>query len=491
MSISRGASALFRQIPKQTRILHITDTEGTSYFPKAIKRSKIVSLSDNGLDFTSGTGAPFFIFGGDATDRGALDLATTQLLVDFKQRYPDNVALLVGNREVKNSRFSIELAPQHIRQRLLYSQQPRWLTKPTSPLMYLKAWFQAQKKEFKNDEQLVSAAETLSIEQCQLIYLRWMLEKTMGCPNTFEYRREELQRRVNHKVDDYEVLLNFMQETSPTGLMGEYLTLGQMGVIVPDTSVLAVHGGLTEFNIGRVPGMSAKDQPVLNAQLWIDTLNAWYTRQIQLWRDFHPTADLTEPACTALDEEVLPIPGKHKSVVTADMLSESRQFKPIPDSVSQYLLANNISVVLTGHQPCGNHPAIVRNSSNNLLCINADTGYAQFDPNNTHDTRGTSGHTLEIIATPNQTSVLISATISNSSSADTTLIVTPNEITGDDYIGKFLKDDYLVQCKLINGNYQLARQEGFEVNYQIKPVAEIESELAADDISPQKFTGRR
>jgi hypothetical protein len=41
------------------------------------------------------------------------------------------------------------------------------------------------------------------------------LETNMGCPSTFQYRREELQRRTNHSVTDIEVLKSFLTETSP------------------------------------------------------------------------------------------------------------------------------------------------------------------------------------------------------------------------------------------------------------------------------------
>jgi hypothetical protein len=265
----RAFSTFFQYAVKSTNILHITDHEGTIFFFDALKKSKIVSFNpDDGLHFNKP--ASFFIFGGDATDRGPYDLATTELLVDFKKRHPDQVALLVGNREIKNNRFPIELAPNLIRERLLYSKPPRWLpaNSQTTPRDYLQS-----KLIFKDDGEAREYVESLSIEECQLLYLHWMLETNMGCPSTFQYRREELQRRTNHSVTDIEVLKSFLTETSPTGLMGEYLKLGQMGIIVPNTRVLAVHGGLTRFNIGRIPGMSLDETPIADARLWLNQLN--------------------------------------------------------------------------------------------------------------------------------------------------------------------------------------------------------------------------
>ena len=109
----KGVSSLFQHALKATNILHITDHEGTRYFFDALNKSSIVSLKQDGLHFNKSSS--FFIFGGDATDRGSYDLATTILLVDFKKRHPNQVALLAGNREIKNARFHRELAPHLIR----------------------------------------------------------------------------------------------------------------------------------------------------------------------------------------------------------------------------------------------------------------------------------------------------------------------------------------------------------------------------------------
>jgi Calcineurin-like phosphoesterase len=475
LTFRKAYSTFYHHAVKSTSILHITDPEGTKFFFDTVKKSKIVNLHpEKGLQFNTSSSTPFFIFGGDATDRGPYDLAITKLLVEFKKRHPHNVALLVGNREIKNNRFKIELAPSLIRQRLIKTKPPRWLAanQQSVPLDALKS-----KIIFKDDKHIHDYVESLTIEECQLLYLHWMLDKNMGCPGTFQYRREELQRQhVSAAVTDLEVLQSFIKETSPTGLMGEYLKLGQMGVIVPNTRVLAVHGGLTPLNIGRTPGMPVNAKPIADARLWIDELNAWYAKQIQSWSEYESTT-VTDPACTDLDEAVLPIPGKAKQVVTADMLSADRQFTTLADEVSDYLLTSKISVVLTGHQPCGDHPAFLRNKDDNLLFINADTGYANFNPAKPHDTRGVAGHSLEIIADDKKTSITVDATLSTGQAVKTSLAITPDTILGDPYIGKLLAEGYLVQCKLETGDYRLVKQQGFQVFYKNMSVIELEANL--------------
>ena len=420
---------------------------------------------DTGLHFKNQNS--YFIYGGDVTDRGNRDLEITQLLIDFKKRHPENVFLIVGNREIKNNRFKIELDPLLIKERLLHSKPPRWISTQTVPLDYVLADMATNGKKVKADdiEAIQNYVSSLSTEKCQLLYLRWMLEKTMGCPHTFRYRREEIERLQPKKtITDEDVLKNFLNETSPDGLMGQYLQHAQVGVIIPDTGVLAVHGGISEFNVGRIPGMSPEEKPISDAALWIQKFNQWYAEQIKQWIALKPKT-LTEPAFTKLDEIVLPIPGQHKSVITADMLNKERQFKEIPPSVGEYLKSNGMQIVLTGHQPCGDYPAVLRDDHQNILFINGDTGYAKIDPKNPDDTRGQASHTLEISATKDVAAIDIDATLSNGTKAITQLTTTSDGIVGDPYIGKILSDGNLVQCRLADGKYRLAQQKGFQVTY--------------------------
>jgi hypothetical protein len=465
---------------KTTNISFITDTEGTRYFIESVLKSNIVGYEDgHGLVFKRTHGTPHFIFGGDATDRGSHDLMTTELLVNFKEKYPEQVTLLAGNRDIKNNRFKIELHPGLIRQRLLYSKPARWLPvdKQSVPKDYLKKYMVDKGLDKLEESLLVRYVGSLPVEECQLIYLHWMLETTMGSPNAFRYRREELMRRLKVSyLPDAIVLKSFLRETAPAGLMGRYLQLSQLAVIVPDTRVMAVHGGITAANVGRVPGMQESAHIIRNARTWVEYLNEWYSRQIRHWMNFESAA-LTEPACLPLDEAVLPMPNKTKYVVTADMLSNSRQFNPVAAEVSQYLIANKISVVLTGHQPCGDHPLLLR-GGDNLLFINGDTSYAGFrNSTSADDTRGGAWHRLEINADGGHTRINLKAVMSDMRGVETSISVTPSSIIGDPLVGQILPDHSVVQTRDGGDKVRLVRQEGFEVKYTGVAVAEVEVRL--------------
>lgn len=475
-----------------SRILAITDVEGCgkAFFP-AVKNSSVVTYHpDRGLNFNKSIARPYFIYGGDATDRGNHDLEITHLLVNFKKRHPGNVFLLAGNRDIKNNRFKIELDPRFIRERLQYGAPPRWLPaeQRTVPLDYLMM-------DMEKNRQPYSARDTVAISQylksisddkCQLIYLRWMLEKTMGSPHAFRYRREEMAKfQPNKKISDEDVLHNFLRETAPDGLMGQYLQLAQVGVIIPDTGVIAVHGGLTDFNIGRIPGMKESEPPIEDARRWLQEFNHWYDQQIRDWVKLEP-AKMMETAYTALDESVLPIPGKKKSVITSDMLGENRRFVSIHPDVSRFMKKNGLRILHTGHQPCTDKPILLRDNDNGVIAVNGDTGRAFHDPNNPDDTRGQASHVLEISASKDRTLLNIRATLADGTPVNTELLVTNNGIEGDDYIGRLLPDGRLVQCQLSDGHYRLAEQCGIKVTYSVAEKAELEKLLNPAKVSVLK-----
>jgi hypothetical protein len=469
---------LFHSLSKPAQILHVTDNEGTRFLFEVIQKSKIVDYHpDKGLSFAKISGEPYFVFGGDATDRGRFDLATLEILLAFKNKYPDNVILLAGNRDIKQNRFKIELAENLIRDRLLLTSPPRWLSLKvqTVPLDYVKKEMQDLRMPTDDIDVVKDYIASLTTTQCQLIYLHWMLEKNMGSPHTFRYRREELVVRLGkNQISDEEVLQSFLMESAVDGLSGEYLKHAQIGAIIPETRVMVVHGGLTAENIGRIPGMRLEDPMIQNASDWLQQFNQWYKAQIKKWVAYAPN-ELTVPGFTDLDASVLPIPGSIKYIMTADMLGKEREFIEVPGVVDDYLTDNSISLILTGHQPCGDHPAIRRGKSHPLLFIDGDTGYGKGDLSNPDDTRGKAFHTLEITADRQKTCIDIAARLANGESVITHLTVSEKDITGDYYIGKLLSDHRLVQCRLGDGNYRLITQQGFKDDYSIVTPSELEN----------------
>ena len=53
-----------------------------------------------------------FVFGGDVCDRGIGDIRVIRDIVELKNRYPDRVHVIMGNRDINKMRMRFELAEQ-------------------------------------------------------------------------------------------------------------------------------------------------------------------------------------------------------------------------------------------------------------------------------------------------------------------------------------------------------------------------------------------
>ena len=207
--------------PFKIGVHYITDTEGHyPSFVNSIKKSNIVTLDKSDrLQFqNSAMKKSYFIYGGDLTDRGVGDTKLTQMLLDFKMRHQNQVILLVGNREASKTRFYVELNPKYIRERLLKGGAPFWLVNPKLPIDYLKQHMNDKGIDSINLPDIENYVESLDIEKCQLIYLKWMLEQNLGCPQTFGFQAQQLADTLDidlKEISDSMVLKSIMEQSSP------------------------------------------------------------------------------------------------------------------------------------------------------------------------------------------------------------------------------------------------------------------------------------
>jgi hypothetical protein len=118
-----------------------------------------------------------FVFGGDLFDKGPHDARLSDLLVDFKTRYPDRVFLLAGNRDLNKLRLSAELSDGEM------NRDPA--TGGVEPDLNVTA-FGGNKPTLA--EHLAQEALPDSVAN----RLRYYYEHTLGCPSTFEFTRQEI-----------------------------------------------------------------------------------------------------------------------------------------------------------------------------------------------------------------------------------------------------------------------------------------------------------
>lgn len=113
-----------------------------------------------------------------------------------------------------------------------------------------------------------------------------MLQHTLGCPQTFEFRRQELAiMQQNTKeaitVTDDEVVDSFIKEVQPGGSLFEYLCCANVAVVIGNT--LFCHGAVDQRTMQFVPSPktrfenpTSKPPPaavVQSVEEWTDALN--------------------------------------------------------------------------------------------------------------------------------------------------------------------------------------------------------------------------
>lgn len=268
------------------RLGHIADVEGNwEYFEEYVSRSNVLdweevdapaSSSYEGVMFKQLTLRPnsHFVYGGDVVDRGIGDIRLARSLVRLKRNHPDRVSLLVGNRDLNKLRLSSELSESDMNRPVDEIGGPFWDPKAPTLTQYL--------------EGVMSESGTSSLEKVntKVERLKYMLKHTLGCPETFEYRRVEIKLlkciygqyppdpitneltpfliddgKVDVSVDvsDDEVVASFEYEiNSEHGSLRDYLNEAQIAAIVGNT--IFVHGAIDALTMRWVPPTDTKFQ---------------------------------------------------------------------------------------------------------------------------------------------------------------------------------------------------------------------------------------
>jgi hypothetical protein len=299
-AVAAGTSCL---LSPQDHVAVVSSTERPAVCatvdPRDASYDHLVDISRFRLTFRDSTS--HFVFGGDAFDHGA-DLTFGRVLLDFKRRFPTRVHLLLGNRDVNKMVLSPRMAPSvtgmaaDAAEQRCFSLPPlsrdvvaaAAMTKQLSYKDYLRQQQQQQSRAHHDGTAAASPSKAGSSNQLladPVTFLQWALKHKMGCPNTFEHRRQELQelhrlreaiastpaadvvatavgaghhqgcpscRRV---VCDEEVAESFFAAAQPGGVYHEYLRLGELTVMLD--GVLFVHGGVNGSNAGFVPSLEA------------------------------------------------------------------------------------------------------------------------------------------------------------------------------------------------------------------------------------------
>lgn len=312
-----------------------------------------------------------FVFGGDAIDRGGSadskgqgDLKILEDLVSLKKRCPDQVDLIIGNRDANKIRLPYELHPSVLARRA----RAFWA-------------------EDKRDISFEKGPEKRAVRLRDFVF-----PATMGAPVAFEARRTELKARgLPHSDDD--VVVSYLDTLNRGGLLAEFLSLAQLASIRGD--VAFVHGGVTPTNLGFVPPRrhsSPEDMGTMvdDVKSWIEALNAFAKDEVA---DFLKTCD-SYLALPSIDPWSWTSGYKHdqpgsrltqycsgrmadgqdaRSVIYCSYVAGGKPFPPDPN-VERALAEAGIRLLVVGHQPYADAPYFSHGSRVSVL--GADMSYS-------------------------------------------------------------------------------------------------------------------
>ncbi len=331
-------------------VTYLTDLEGS--------RTRLKSFFQQSEAFQKGKDGRYhlrdgavFVFGGDAFDRFVGDLEVAEELVRLKTEAPDRVFFILGNRDINKLRFWPETSPEALKR---------------PPL-----WFALTKEGIWKPDSVHTKTERI----------KFILDNTMGAPQAFELRRQELADRAattHSKITDDAVAQSFLDTTKPGGIVHKLLRLGQLALRIENT--LIIHGGLTPQNVRKNPDGSGA---ILKMDEMIRTKNAWLQSEIDKWdKNFEkwdgvgprPAEDLLDYPMPAIGRN-----SKPESLVTGrNVDANNNPHLPTPEMI-EWSLANDSQRLLLGHTPSGHFPETIQTQDGRYQVGIGDNSYASED----------------------------------------------------------------------------------------------------------------
>ncbi|WP_372656031.1 metallophosphoesterase [Halobacteriovorax sp.] len=298
-----------------------------------------------------------FVFLGDVMDRGQGSIRIMQELLRLKEKYPDRVTLILGNRDINKLRI------MSLMDGALVSSVPDivipWHKEVIEETFNLKIPDHISNDDYKD---FVKDLDT------PLIRFKAFLSG-MNAPKAFEFRKDELKILFPDKVvDDHFVFASFLEDYKEDGILQKYLKQGQLGKVIDGN--LFVHGAVTSENFGYVPKLTVRESDPVE---WINKLNDFAKKEIDDWfSDSRLGQDLIAyhaPKAGSIQNL--------NSVVYARYSDESGNPVAPGRSLIKKLQNHGIYRVIVGHTPTGDYPIIVRKPKFEIVLT--DSSFSSLD----------------------------------------------------------------------------------------------------------------
>ena len=176
-----GAIGAAAAVPSPVTIGYVTDVEGDlGFWQRYCAISEVIDDS-GGLDELRLRPGCHFVFGGDSVDKSSGDLRFLRSLLALRQRDPDRVHLVLGNRDINKMRLLAELD----------GSRDNWLAASEHPGVYWRAGGGPEGGPSTPATYLAALTGSRALDTVAN-RLRYMLADNMGSPRAFEFRRQEL-----------------------------------------------------------------------------------------------------------------------------------------------------------------------------------------------------------------------------------------------------------------------------------------------------------
>lgn len=354
------------------KTVYLTDLEGRiEPLNQLIKDGTLLIANDGTLDFSDPETK--LVFGGDLMDRGPHTLRLMRFLVSLKQKYPERVNLIWGNRDLNKLSFSIDRE-----EKMANLQDVKY-----------REFLDAKLNQMDEVTRAGKTVQSLNTPENQV---QWWAEQ-YGLTKAVEFHQQELRELRKTEVTYSEAARDFADMISnPKREYLNYIKLGQL--VHSEGAVVYIHGGLPAQN-GFVPESAVVHESFAD---WERALNGWGHDQI---REF--ISGITQGQIGSrgnrlvfygdalYDSNIKKVWNHDNSVVYGPRFKEGGNFRLPSDSAVNWLKANGKSMLVLGHSPAGNIPTPLRGQD--ILVVMADTSYS---PNGVNTKITIDGERIEV-----------------------------------------------------------------------------------------------
>lgn len=333
-----------------------------------VNSSSVLFFNENETKISFKNKEDKFVFIGDSIDKGKSNIKVLRLLVELKETYPDQVTLIMGNRDINKLRFLVELCDTALDLRPDSNPMGR------SDGFRVSFWAEEFAKfEHKLDGKIVEYTHGEEQDKDRALKMKFLFAKTLGSPHAFEDFKEECEVLENKKLSDLEIpgryLKIFLDPES--GLMTRFLKQAKVLHCEATKRTLMSHGFLTDANYLFVPGLESRCRTVLE---WEQELNTWAQERIEA--AFSGDMSGYRKALELISyQEPEVVKGSWAGPLTCSVIqgrpSWTAQYdiEPPSSEIIGSLRAQGICRHVSGHTPTGDIPTVMQEGGVEFLII--------------------------------------------------------------------------------------------------------------------------